>query len=100
MHKKYYDETDKKYYEIGEPKFVWPEIAYGTYNEKNKIYGVYIKRCDDKLINEILGEGYQCQTDSEIENYIHSESSIVMHFNFINYPKYNKYIQRVDYSLL
>ena len=90
--KKYYDETDKKYYEIGEPKFVWPEIAYGTYNEKNKLYGVYIKRCDNKLINEILGEGYQCKTDSEIENYYNSESSIIMHFNFINY-----FIDALDY---
>ena len=31
--KKYFIHTEKKYYEIGDPNFVWPEIAYGTFND-------------------------------------------------------------------
>ena len=40
--KKFYNSTEKRYYEVGDEKFVWPEIAHGTYNDKNQIYSVIV----------------------------------------------------------
>ena len=37
--------TAESFYEIGDPKFSWPKIAHGTFNEKNTIYGIYLQKC-------------------------------------------------------
>lgn len=91
--KKYYNSMEKKYYEIGDPNFVWPEIAYGSFNNHNKIYGIFIQRCKNITINEILGEGIQCKNDEEFEQYFNMEGSNVMHLYFIN-----NYINVGDYE--
>ena len=58
--KKYYSKKSKKYYDIRDTIFEWPEIAYGTFNENNKVYGLFIQKCNNDTIKEILGEEYQC----------------------------------------
>ena len=92
--KKYYNYTEQKYYDIGDPKFIWPDIAHGTFNESNKLYGLYTIKCDNKIINDILGTGYQCKNDSEVDNYLKpKKGSKVLHFHFIN-----TYINALDYN--
>ena len=92
--KKYYNSTEQKYYDIGDPKFIWPDIAHGTFNESNKLYGLYTIKCDNKIINDILGTGYQCKNDSEVDNYLKpKKGSKVLHFHFIN-----TYINALDYN--
>ena len=91
--KKYFNHTEKKYYEIGDTNFVWPEIAYGTFNDHNKLYGIFIQRCNNYLINEILGDGNQCKNETEFKNYFNERGSKVMNLYFIN-----NYINVVNYS--
>ena len=87
--KYYYNTSESAYYKIGDPNFKWPKIAYGTFNDNNEIYGLYIQKCNDKLIDYILGEDSSCQS---IENYF-SEATRVLHFYFIN-----NYINVLNYK--
>ena len=91
--KKFFNRTEQKYYDIGDPNFVWPEIAYGTFNEHNKLYGIYIQKCNNNLINHILGDGNQCKNETEFKNYFNVEGSKVMNLYFIN-----NYINLINYS--
>ena len=92
--KKYYNSTEEEYYDIGDPKFIWPDIAHGTFNESNKLYGLYIIKCDNNIIDDILGTGYQCKNDSEVDNYLKPKrGSRVLHFHFIN-----TYINALNYN--
>lgn len=47
--KKYYSSTEGKYYSLGDPKFIWPELSNGTFNELNKIY--ILKNVIMRLLN-------------------------------------------------
>ena len=91
--KKHYSKKFKNYYDIGDANFEWPEIAYGTFNEKNKIYGLFIQKCNNDTIKEILGEEYQCKTNEEIENYFNIQGSRIIHLYFIN-----NYINVLNYE--
>ena len=92
--KKYYNSTEKQYYDIGDPKFIWPEIAHGTFNDSNILYGLYIIKCENSIINNILGDDYQCKNDSEFGQYLSGKKgSKVFHFNFIN-----TFINALDYN--
>ena len=82
--KKYYNSTERIYYNIGDSKFIWPSISHGTLNAKNKIYGLYIQKCNNKTIKNILGDEYQCKRDSEIDNYFQILGSRIIYLNFIN----------------
>ena len=106
--KKYYNCTTGKYYSIGEPGFVWPELAHGTFNDLNKIYGVFVQKCNNYTINSILGDGYQCKTNQQIEEYFDNlRGGRVMHFyilnNYFNILDYdnpnNKFIYRIESPL-
>ena len=82
--KKYYNSTEGKYYDIGDPKFSWPIIAHGTFDDHNELYGIYIQKCNNKTIKHVLGNDYQCKSDSEIETYFDIKGSRLFHLYFIN----------------
>ena len=88
--KKYYSTQDRKYYSIGEPEFVWPNISHGTFNDKNGLYNIMIKKCDNRIIGEILGEGSHCINDN---HYFEDETTKLLHFYFIN-----NYINILNYD--
>ena len=91
--KKYYNSSEGKYYDIGHPKFKWPEIAHGTFNELNKLYGIYVQKCNNKTIKNILGNDYNCKSDSEIDKYFNFGYPRLFNFYFIN-----NYINVLDYK--
>ena len=92
--KKFYNATEKNYYEIGDPKFIWPEIAYGTFNDLNRIYGIFIQNCNNNTIKEILGPSYICKTKDQINEFFNFQGSRVLHLyfvnNYVNVKNYNK----------
>ena len=106
--KKYYNSTEKKYYEIGDPKFSYPKIANGTFNEKNKLYGIYVEKCDNSTIKNILGNDYVCKNDNELNNYFRESGSKVMQLYFVNtymnvldyYNPHKKMIYRIESNLV
>ena len=65
--RKYFSKIDQKYYNTGDPKFRWPIISHGTYNEVYGLYNIVVVRCQNNLIKLILGEGHECQKVSEFE---------------------------------
>ena len=105
--KKYYNSTEHQYYDIGHPKFSWPIIAHGTFNDHNELYGIYVQKCNNKTIRHALGDDYQCKNDSEIENYFDVKGTRFFHLYFINnyvdisnYEKpYINYFYRIENQL-
>lgn len=91
--KKYYSTKEEKYIDIGDPKFVWPEIAHGTFNEENILYNILIQKCNNDTLREILGEGYTCKNENEIDSYFNIRGSRIFHFYFVN-----NYINLLNYQ--
>ena len=89
---KFYNSTEKRYYEVGDEKFVWPEIAHGTYNEKNQLYNVMVQKCNNKLLKHILGDGYQCKNDTEFNEYFNIKGTRLLYLYLLN-----NYINILDY---
>ena len=78
---------------MGDPNFVWPEIAHGAFNDLNKIYGVFIQKCNNKTIKNILGDDYKCKSDSEINNFFNIQYQRIINLYFID-----NYINVLDYK--
>ena len=103
--RKYYSYKDQKYYDTGDINFKWPEMAHGTYNKNKTFYSVFLERCKEETINLVLGNGYHCTNDTDMDELLSHHG--VVHFNFINsyinvlnytYPV-TKYIYRIENSL-
>ena len=82
--KKYYNSTEHQYYDIGHPKFIWPIIAHGGFSDSNKLYGIYIQKCNNKTIKHVLGNNHQCKNDLETEAYFDIKGTRFFHLYFIN----------------
>ena len=92
--KAFYNSTEKEYYNVRDPKFVWPEIAYGTFNELNKLYGIFIQKCNNQTIEDVLGEDHVCKTEEQINNYFNIiGGSRIIHLYFVN-----NYINVLNYK--
>ncbi len=90
--KSYYSKKDNKYYDLGDPNFVWPTIKHGTINENNQLYSIIIQKCDNTTLKHILGNDAKCKTDLELEKYL-DRITKYFHFYFIN-----NYINVLNYS--
>ena len=82
--KRYYNSTEQQYYDIGDPKFSWPIIGHGSFSNHDKLYGIYIQKCNNKTIKHVLGNDYQCKNDLEIETYFNIKGTRFFHLYFIN----------------
>ena len=90
---KYYNKDKGQYFDIGDPNFVWPTIEHGTFNSNNKLYGIYIQKCQNDIISNLFGSDYQCKNSTEIEEFLDINKSRFFHFYFIN-----NYINILNYS--
>lgn len=91
--KSFYNSSEGKYYNKGDPKFAWPEISYGTNNNTNKIYGLYVHKCNNKTIKNILGDDYICKSDYEINNFFNISNPRIINLYF-----FNNYINILNYK--
>ena len=100
--RKYYSSIDRKYYDTRNPNFRWPEIAHGIYNPNYKFYNLFVQKCQENTINLILGEGYHCRNDTEIDDFISQDIIGTFHFvnhytDILNYKNPNtKFIFRIE----
>ena len=89
--RKYFSFEEQKYYDVGEEKFRWPQIAHGTFNEKLKLYSIFLENCNEETINLILGKGHHCKSDIEIDESFNNLR--IANFYFINH-----YINVLNYD--
>ena len=103
--KKYYDSKTKKYYDKGHANFKYPSISHGSFNDNNSIYNLFVLKCEDYMIGDILGEGFKCKTTEEMNQYFDNLGETkVFEFYFLNnyvnissyYNPINKFIYRID----
>ena len=103
--RKYYDKTDKQYYDTWDTKFRWPVMAHGTFNSNSKFYAIILERCQEETIHLVLGENYHCKTDEQFKNSIGTTSGahffhIDHYVNALNYENPNtKFIYRIENSI-
>ena len=100
---KFFNNKEKKYYNVGEPGFTWPKLAHGTTHKNNSFYNIIISKCNEETLNLTFGEGMKCDDDSEIDNFFNDASpkTIILYFkdyyvNIFNYKTpfshyYSKY---------
>ena len=89
--RKYYNSLEKKYYDTDDVNFRWPKMKYGTFNSFNEFYNVIIEKCEDNILNMVMGNGNHCKSDNEINNIIERGSGF--HFYFLD-----SYIDVLDYD--
>ena len=101
---KYYSADDNKYYDIGDPNFKYPFIAYGTNNENNKNYNIFVHRCHNKIISGILGNNSQCKNSDNIISISDINQTNIINLYFINnninvlnyYNTFSKFFYRIE----
>ena len=103
--KKYYDSSSHKYYEIGDKNFRWPILAHGNTNPNKKFYCLITIKCEQNILDNILGKGYTCKNDEEIEKIINRRGGFHLNFidHYVDILKYKepikKYFNRIENSL-
>ena len=102
--KKYFDQNTKKYYDKGDPNFKYPSLSHGSFNDKNSIYNLYIIKCGDNMIGDILGEGSKCKTTEEMNQYFDDLGERKLFQpppsnNYVNISSYNNPIKNFIYRL-
>ena len=103
--RKYYDSSSDKYYEIGDKNFRWPILAHGTFNPQQQFYSLILIKCEQDILDIILGKGYKCKNGEEIEKISNNRGEV--HFNFIDHYvdilKYKepikKYFNRIENTI-
>jgi hypothetical protein len=91
--KEYYDIETKHFYKIGDPNFVWPYIAHGTFHDNNMVYSIFIQKCSNDTIGHSLHDASVCKSESEIESFFSRGNTLVMQLYFVN-----NYINVLNYS--
>ena len=89
--RKFYNCTEKKYYNTDDPNFNWPILAHGTFHADQVIYNIFIDKCQDESLKEIVGQDQVCNTDAEIAQYF--TNSLTTHLYFID-----EYIDMLNYK--
>ena len=93
--RKFYNYTEKKYYNTDDPNFYWPVLAHGTFSSEQLLYNIFIDKCQDDSLKEIEGEELVCDSDAQIAEYFKNSLSVNFHFideyiDMLNYKEPNK----------
>ena len=80
--KKYYNSSEKQYYDVGNPNFKWPKMSHGTFNPNKEFYTIILIKCNQDILNSVFGEEYKCKSNNEFEEKLKYGGTI--HFNFID----------------
>ena len=103
--RKYYDSSSHNYYEVGDKNFRWPTVACGTINPNNQIYCLIVIKCEQNILNNILGKGYTYKKDEEIEKIINYGGGYYFNFidHYVDILKYKepikKYFNRIENTI-
>ena len=88
---KYFNEYEKKYYDINETGFVWPQLTYGNITIDNSFYSIIIEKCEEDTLQLILGEGKKCKSELEIRN-------IIKNGTWVDFTVLDHYVNLLDFE--
>ena len=95
--RKYFDVTQKKYFNTNEKGFRWPALMFGTSNDKRKNYGIIMEKCKNDTLNQ------KCKSEDEIKSYL-EHSYVALYFmdqyaDILNYETpFIKYLYKLTNS--
>ena len=69
--RKYYNMNTKRYYEVGDPNFIWPIIHHGVSHPDANMYGIIVEKCRNDTVRAISGAS-SCKTPEFIDEYVYS----------------------------
>ena len=81
--RKFYDHTDKVYYDVNEPKFKWPNLSHGNYNPNETFYTAIVEKCEEDTLQLMFGINQHCKNETEMEEYFSTTHNIF--FNFVDH---------------
>ena len=101
--RRYYDASEKKYFNTDEEGFRWPVIIKGCSNPDRTYYGIIMQRCDkaNKLLRD---QGPECKSEEQINEVVSSISfnfQIIDHYaDMLNYEMpFTKYFYEVTSAI-
>ena len=91
--RKFFNASEQKYYETGDPKFKWPRLSHGTFNKNHEHYSIILEKCEEETLKLILGENSHthCKTDEEINELVSFNS--IVHLYYVDH-----YIDPLNYK--
>ena len=103
--KKYYNSSEKQYYDVGNPNFKWPKMSHGTFNPNKEFYTIILIKCNQDILNSVFGEEYKCKSNNEFEEKLKYGGTIHLNFidQYVDVLKYKnpfmKYYYRIENTL-
>ena len=90
--KKYYSYYERKYYDINDENFRWPNVNFGDLYGGNIYYSIVLEKCEENTLKIIRGEGNHCKSDLEINKKIERGEWVIFNFldSYIDLFNYNK----------
>ena len=89
---KFYNNKEKKYYDVGELGFKWPKLAHGLNNKDNSFYNILVSKCQKETLNLTIGDNYECDNETEFENFFDVKTpktfGIYLKDNYVNISNY------------
>ena len=58
-------------------------MAHGTFNPQQQFYSIILIKCEQDILDTILGKGYKCKNGEEIEKISNNRGEV--HFKFIEH---------------
>jgi hypothetical protein len=97
--RKYYNMNTKRYYEVGDPNFIWPIIHHGMSHPDANMYGIIVEKCRNDTVRAISGER-KCKTPEYIDEYVYSSYARFMLIdNYVEVLNYNKPLKKYLYTV-
>ena len=87
---KYFDKEKQKYFDIDDSEFRWPTMAHGASNSNSIFYTIVLEKCKKSTLDLILGEGYECSNDDELNKTIGEDLAASLFFvnNYVDIFNY------------
>jgi len=97
--RKYYDMNTKRYYEVGDPNFIWPYIHHGMSHPDANMYGIIVEKCRNDTLRELSG-ARACKTPEYIDEYVYSSYVRFMLIdNYADVLNYKKPLKKYLYTV-
>ena len=81
--RKFYNSTERMYYDVNDPNFKWPNLSHGNFNPNQTFYSVIVEKCQEVTLQLMFGNNQHCKSEKEFEEYFSYTHNIF--FNFVDH---------------